>query len=131
MRLLQTYRRTARRSKGQFERYEDNEAVEKHRPLVSTAAIGLAQVSDSGWSFQNPLAKGNPLAAVAMVDANTLVTVGASGTILRTTDGGSTWAIQSSGTGASLSGVAFKDATTGTVVGQWATILRTRDGGRT
>jgi photosystem II stability/assembly factor-like uncharacterized protein len=57
--------------------------------------------------------------------------VGSGGTILRTTDGGTTWEQQSSGTTALLNGVFFTDANTGTAVGSGGTILRTTDGGAT
>ena len=51
------------------------------------------------------------------------------GTILRTTNGGTTWTSQSSGTTNYLNGVSFTDANTGTVVGDNGTILRTTNGG--
>src|SRR5262249_31565015 len=60
---------------------------------------------------------------------NTGSAVGEHGTIVRTTDGGATWMLQPSGTGAHLTGVSFTDANTGTVVGYDGTILRTVDGG--
>jgi hypothetical protein len=43
--------------------------------------------------------------------------VGSHGTILRTTDGGTTWVRQTSGTTASLLAVSFTDGNTGAVVG--------------
>ena len=55
--------------------------------------------------------------------------VGESGTILHTTDGGTTWTTQISGTKESLMGVCFIDADRGTVVGNGGIILRTTDGG--
>src|SRR5260370_26256260 len=99
---------------------------------VLTAGIGLAQgTTDSGWFWQNPLPQGNFLNGVAVTDPNTAVAVGAMGTIIRTTDGGATWTVQSSGTTQHLFGVSFTDANTGTVVGDNGTILRTTDGGGT
>jgi photosystem II stability/assembly factor-like uncharacterized protein len=70
------------------------------------------------------------------VDVNAGIAVGTEGTILRTTDGGATWARQSSGTTAVLYGVSFVNADTATVVGYDGTtrlpvILRTTDGGAT
>ena len=53
----------------------------------------------------------------------------ASGTILRTTNGGTTWTSQSSGTTNYLYGVSFTDANTGTAVGWNGTIIRTTNGG--
>jgi hypothetical protein len=55
--------------------------------------------------------------------------VGDSGNIVRTTDGGTSWTPQSSGTTAGLFGVSFTDANTGTAVGSGGTIFRTTDGG--
>ena len=68
------------------------------------------------------------LTAVSFRDASNGMVVGVGGAILRTTDGGSTWTIQSSGTTNDLYGVSFTDAKTGTVVGSGGTILRTATG---
>ncbi len=77
------------------------------------------------WFWQNPLPQGNPLLAVHFVNATTGTAVGDGGTILRTTDGGSSWVSQTSGTSTTLFGVSFTDAMTGTAVGTGGTILRT------
>ncbi|MCH7974837.1 MAG: T9SS type A sorting domain-containing protein, partial [Bacteroidetes bacterium] len=45
-------------------------------------------------------------------------------TILRTTDGGANWVLQTSGTTKNLFGVSFTDSNNGTVVGDGGTILR-------
>jgi hypothetical protein len=55
--------------------------------------------------------------------------VGEYGTILRTTNGGTTWTMQTSGTVNDLIGVSFTDANNGTAVGASGTILRTTNGG--
>ena len=83
----------------------------------------------SGWFWQNPLPQGNMLQGVSFTEASTGTAVGVFGTILRTTDGGSTWTAQDSGTTNRLLGVSFTDASTGTAVGSGGTILRTTDGG--
>ena len=57
--------------------------------------------------------------------------MGENGTILRTTDGGTTWNSQTSGTTVRLEGVSFTDSNNGTAVGDNGTILRTTDGGTT
>ena len=57
------------------------------------------------------------------------IIVGLDGTILRTTNGSTTWSIQHSGTGEKLNDVYFTDANTGTTVGEHGTILRTTNGG--
>jgi photosystem II stability/assembly factor-like uncharacterized protein len=76
-----------------------------------------------------------------MIDTDTITTVGDffNNIILRTTDGGVNWGLQSSGVTNSLSSVWFTDANTGVVVGGLggcgvpgiSTILRTTDGGAT
>jgi hypothetical protein len=61
--------------------------------------------------------------------------VGEGGTIIRTTNGGSLWFEQISGTTGALTDICFTDDNTGTVVGRETTrdglILRTTDGGNT
>ena len=66
---------------------------------------------------------------VSFTDANNGTAVGDSGIILRTTNGGTNWTSQSSGTTNHLYGVSFTDANNGTVVGANGTILRTTTGG--
>ena len=74
--------------------------------------------------------------AVTFTDATHGWAVGASGTILATTDGGATWSAQDSGhtavgTRADLYAVAFIDATHCWAVGTDGTILATTNGGGT
>ena len=91
------------------------------QPLVQSAAQ---------WVWQNPLPQGNHLFGLSFTDANNGTAVGLHGTILRTTDGGHHWIIQSSGTTNWLYGVSFVDANNGTAVGVNGTILKTADGGQ-
>ena len=83
----------------------------------------------SQWHWQNPLPQGNNLRGASFVDANTGTVVGEYGTIVRTTDGGSSWTIQASGTTQTLWDVSFIDVNNGTAVGEGGTILGTTDGG--
>ena len=83
----------------------------------------------AGWFWQNPLPQGNDLRGASFIDANTGTVVGYYGTIVRTTDGGNNWRIQTSGTTENLWAVSFSDADNGTAVGEGGTILRTTDGG--
>jgi hypothetical protein len=55
--------------------------------------------------------------------------VGENGTILVTTNGGTEWTLQSSGTTTNLNSVNFNDQNNGWAVGENGTILRTTDGG--
>ncbi|MBK7499511.1 MAG: hypothetical protein IPI19_10485 [Ignavibacteriales bacterium] len=50
---------------------------------------------------------------------------------IRTTNGGTTWASQSSGTTNNLWAVSFTDSNIGTAVGDHSIILRTTNGGAT
>ena len=85
--------------------------------------------SQPGWFWQNPLPQGNSLGSVKFINTSTGWAVGSLGTILRTTNGGTTWTLQLSGTTNNLSGVSFTDANNGTAVGNYGTIVRTTDGG--
>ncbi len=74
------------------------------------------------WFWQNPLPQGNTLWSVKFVDVNTGWLVGSCGTILQTINGGSSWALQTSGTGKLLLDVSFSDVYNGIVVGGYGTI---------
>ncbi len=87
-------------------------------------------LAQQGWYAQSS-GTTNHLRGVSFMDVNTGIAVGDSGTILRTTDGGTTWTPQSSGTMSALWEVTFADANAGTAVGGSGTILRTIDGGTT
>src|SRR5207249_1294373 len=87
--------------------------------------------SGPGWVWQNPLPQGNDLMGVAFVNATTGWTVGDAGTILTTTNAGSTWTFQTSGTRENLNDVAFASATRGWAVGTGGAVLSTTDAGAT
>jgi len=74
--------------------------------------------AEGRWVWQNPLPQGNDLRNASFIDANTGTVVGFFGTIVRTTDGGESWVIQTSGTTQNLWGVSFSDANNGTTVGE-------------
>ncbi|HXX90741.1 MAG TPA: YCF48-related protein [Acidimicrobiales bacterium] len=92
-------------------------------PVGSAAAAGTWSTQTSGTA--------NPLDGVSFVDAAHGWAVGASGTIVATTDGGASWSTQTSGTANALAGVSFVDAAHGWAVGLGGTILSTTDGGAT
>lgn len=71
------------------------------------------------------------LYGVHFVSADVGYVAGAAGTVLKTTDGGTTWEDVSPGVGDDLYDVYFFDANTGVVVGGQGTIRRTTDGGAT
>ncbi len=95
--------------------------------LIAGPAPGTA----SDWVWQNPLPQGNALNDVYFADAQTGLAVGGGGTIIRTTDGGQTWVVLSSGTETNLRGVYLIDDLNGVAVGNEGLILRTTDGGNT
>src|SRR5437879_8145556 len=99
---------------------------------ASSSALPHRSPADAGahWVWQNPLPQGNTLYGVSFTDANTGTATGDNGTIVRTSDGGDSWSIQSSGTTNTLYGVSLTDADHGTAVGASGTILRTTDGGK-
>ena len=68
---------------------------------------------------------------VAFVTRQTGWVVGASGKILKTTDGAVSWSTQNSETGQTLHGVDFVDPSTGWAVGAAGTVRSTTDGGET
>ncbi len=49
--------------------------------------------SSAEWFWQNPLPQGNHLYAVTFTDGNTGVAAGDFGTVLRTTDAGTSWRV--------------------------------------
>ena len=83
------------------------------------------------WYWQNPLPQGNTLNGVKFISSTVGWAVGEFGTILYTTDGGTTWTTQTSGTTDDLMDVSFIDANNGWIVGWYGTILNTTDGGTT
>ncbi len=92
--------------------------------------ITAASSAAPGFAFQTCTScTGATLNGIFMLDANTGWLVGNTGTIRATTDGGTTWAPQTSGTLANLRDVHFRDATTGWIVGDSGTILATVNGG--
>src|SRR5436190_24270254 len=100
-----------------------------------TQARGLGGAPDgtstTHWIWQNPRPTGNYLTGVDLTDSNSGTLVGIAGTIMHTSDGGLSWAIQSSGTIETLEAVCFIDSSTGTVVGDSGVILQTTDAGLT
>ncbi len=93
-------------------------------------SIVMYTKTNAQWTSQTS-GTTNDLFGVFFTDANTGTAVGQSGTILRTTDGGTIWAPQTSGTTEFIKGIFFTDANTGTIGANQGTILRTTDGGTT
>jgi photosystem II stability/assembly factor-like uncharacterized protein len=103
---------------------------------VGSRSVGISdgiilKTIDGGstWTDVYQGKTGQMLNSVYFPDANTGYAVGESGTILKTTNGGTSWNTLSSGTDNSLASVYFIDANTGFVVGEGGTILKTTNGG--
>lgn len=82
----------------------------------------------SQWTLQNSGTTEN-LKDVYCIDANNVIVVGNGGTILKTTDGGTTWEHKVSGTTSDLRKVQFLTTTIGYAVGTNGTLLKTVDQG--
>ena len=97
--------------------------------FVFIVFVSISAHAQEGWFWQNPLPQGNSLTDVFVIDQNTAIAVGWSGTIIKTTDGGLNWISQSSGTTNDLYSVHFVDDNTGWTVGSNGIILKTTNGG--
>ena len=98
--------------------------------LVLAAPIMQAAVTvgSSSWTWQNPMPQGNGLNSVSCPTAAVCFAVGDFGTILATTNSGSTWTGQASPTTRTLRGISCPNTTTCYAVGDGGIILKTGDG---
>jgi photosystem II stability/assembly factor-like uncharacterized protein len=107
------------------------------RGIVMAAALAMLLLMPSAafaayapWVAQKS-GTTQSLRGVAFATGNLGCAVGGGGTILRTTNGGSTWSAVKSGTTQQLNGVAFAGASNGWAVGNGGVILHTSNGGAT
>ena len=96
--------------------------------LFATMTAASPAQAAGGWVKQAPLPTWYHLRGVDMVTTSEGWAVGDWGTILHTTDGGTTWSQQSSGTTEPLNAVRFFDASHGWAIGN--VMLWTDDGGQ-
>jgi len=101
------------------------------RIILSLCFSLISVLAFTQWTWQNPLPQGNILTSVFFTDLNHGCAVGEAGTIIKTTDGGTTWTLQNSGTTLRLTSVAFINSNTGYAVGIFGIIIKTTDGGNT
>ena len=100
--------------------------------LIPTAHAG----SWNGWIYQNPYPTSNTLLAVKFLTPQKGWVAGELGTILYTSDGGSTWEPQNSGTQKKIKCLFFVNELQGWAVGgesqttEKGVILATKDGGK-
>lgn len=95
----------------------------------ATAHAGV-QVGTSGWQWGSPQPQGNTLNALAFQGGGVGYAAGQAGTLLKTTDGGSTWAGLRSGTTTPLVDVQLVGANT-VIAGGGCVARRSDDGGQT
>ena len=97
--------------------------------FIAFLLLQFTTLAQQGWFWQNPIPQGNVLNSVKFTNSTTGWAVGGSGTILKTTNGGTIWTSQLSNTSNWLMSVHFNDQNTGWTVGDYGTILKTTDGG--
>ncbi|MCL4474058.1 MAG: Ig-like domain-containing protein [Actinobacteria bacterium] len=105
--------------------------------IAAPASSSGFVTGDGAWQWTNPSPQGNPMKSVSFVNAGTGWAAGVGGTILKTTDGGATWATQVPASscagivtsGCNLNSISFLNATNGLAVGDYGTIWKTVDGG--
>ncbi len=95
------------------------------------AGNGVVFTTDGGQTWRRGSYRGTTLYGVYFVNANTGWVVGGSGTIAKSTDGGSTWALETSPTSQNLLSVTFADANNGWAVGGNGVIIHTSNAGVT
>lgn len=102
------------------------------RSLTLTCLIWLlCSAIFAQWQWQNPYPQGNDLHDVQVSDEAIAWAVGDSGTILHTTNQGSSWEILESGTNEHLFRISSPDQNTAWAVGSNGTIMNTTNGGLT
>ena len=89
----------------------------------------IPSLTQSQWQWQNPIPQGNILFGSHFINDNTGYACGDGGTIIKTTDGGNTWAINKTKTKESIRSLSFTDENSGWACGLAGTILKTTNGG--
>jgi photosystem II stability/assembly factor-like uncharacterized protein len=84
----------------------------------------------SKWVWQNPRPVGNDLHTVWFSDQNNGIAAGAGGTVIRTTDGGLSWSVQTLPGNDNITSVMLFAGSTGWAVGSEGAIFKTTDGGQ-
>lgn len=94
---------------------------------------GTAISQQTPWQWVNPLPQGNLLNGAAAPSADTIFAVGDFGTVMRSTNAGTTWQIlpNAGGMNEQLYGVYFPNTMTGYAVGTTGQYVKTTDAGAT
>ncbi|MDQ3193808.1 MAG: YCF48-related protein, partial [Bacteroidota bacterium] len=103
--------------------------TKRSKLILLTFAILVCSDCFSQWQWQNPLPQGNILFGSFYLNPNTGWACGDAGTIIKTTDGGSSWIIGKTQTKHSIRSPFFIDENTGIACGLSGTVLKTTDGG--
>lgn len=116
--------------------FYDTRFVSASRGVMVGATRGgdiLRTTSDAGatWATRENTVSTNAFSGVAFGDGTHFWAVGTNGKIVSSTDGGDTWAPQTSPTFVGLRGIWAVSATRAWAVGENGTLLRTSDGGTT
>ena len=98
---------------------------------TNVASLNCAEPDGNGWCWQDAGPTGHQVNDLFVLGATNAWAVGESGTILKSTDGGTTWAAMNSGSTQSLQKVRFYDANHGMVLAGDGSALQTADGGTT
>lgn len=98
--------------------------------VLFSASLLNAQMADN-WKWLNPAPQGNSLNAVDFIDNNTGYAAGDYGTILKTSNGGSSWQQIYSFDGKDIMSMSFVNASIGYVGGASQMLRKTVDGGQT
>jgi len=111
-------------------------ATRAGKRIVAVGDFGVVLLSDDdGATFRQArsVRARSTLTSVTFVDDRTGWAVGHWGTILKTVDGGETWALERSDVASDrpLFSVYFRNAREGFAVGLWSLLLHTIDGGNT
>lgn len=94
--------------------------------LTVVTMFNHTYAQQSGWTCQRTT---DNLTAVSFIDENFGLAVGTNGVVLRTTDGGLTWAEQVSGTAYNLNDVQMVSSSVAYAVGEHGATLKSTDGG--
>lgn len=95
--------------------------------LLSSGAVS----QQTSWQWVNPLPQGNLLNGLSPIGQDTVIGIGASGTVLRTTNGGTTWQVQQTVAGIidQLFAVQCKSPGTSWAVGEVGWAIKSTDAG--
>lgn len=101
--------------------------------LLFLLIVGSADAQQTSWQWVNPLPQGNLINGMWAVNKDTAVAVAEHGTVIRTSNGGTTWQVGQTvgGTIEQILATQFVNASVGWAVGESGRIVKSTDGGFT